>query len=182
MGRAENGKDKRSKGLILKTLERCRSLGSHRKGDQKRQRTPEGCFSVYVGPARERFVVRTECVNHPLFKMLLDEAELEFGYSAAGPLELPATLISSKGVVGGGAGRSGALLAQVQLQQGTRRVPLAEPGKGHDHGPCVDLEASMVTVRKPRQLDVLSFLFHMYDDQQRRLSRSFVLCVIGEKV
>lgn len=89
MGKAENGKDKRSKGLILKTLERCRSLGSHRKGDQKRQRTPEGCFSVYVGPARERFVVRTECANHPLFKMLLDEAEMEFGYSAAGPLELP---------------------------------------------------------------------------------------------
>ncbi|CAL9065128.1 auxin-responsive protein SAUR71-like [Musa acuminata AAA Group] len=89
MGRAENGKDKRSKGLILKTLERCRSLGSHRKGDQKRQRTSEGCFSVYVGPARERFVVRTECLNHPLFKMLLDEAEMEFGYSAAGPLELP---------------------------------------------------------------------------------------------
>ncbi|XP_009408359.2 auxin-responsive protein SAUR71-like [Musa acuminata AAA Group] len=77
------------KGLILKTLERCRSLGSHRKGDQKRQMPPEGCFSVYVGPERERFVVRTECVNHPLFRMLLDEAEEEFGYAAAGPLELP---------------------------------------------------------------------------------------------
>ena len=30
---------------------------------------PEGCFSVYVGPERERFVVHTECVNHQLFQM-----------------------------------------------------------------------------------------------------------------
>ncbi|WOK94471.1 auxin-responsive protein SAUR71-like [Canna indica] len=85
MRRVESAKEKRPKGLILKTLERCRSLGSHR----KRQMAPEGCFSVYVGAARERFMVRTECLNHPLFRMLLDEAEMEFGFPAAGPLELP---------------------------------------------------------------------------------------------
>ncbi|WOL18713.1 hypothetical protein Cni_G27510 [Canna indica] len=89
MRRSESCKDiKGPKGLLLKTLQRCRStLGGHRKRPQNMP--PEGCFSVYVGPERERFTVRTECLNHPLFRMLLDEAEMEFGYAAAGPLELP---------------------------------------------------------------------------------------------
>ncbi|XP_066351625.1 auxin-responsive protein SAUR71-like [Miscanthus floridulus] len=53
---------------------------------------PEGCLAVYVGAARERFVVRTECVNHRLFRALLEEAEEARGpycYAADGPLELP---------------------------------------------------------------------------------------------
>ncbi|WOL15893.1 hypothetical protein Cni_G24674 [Canna indica] len=85
MGKDANGKGKRPKGLILKTLERCRSIA----GPRKQQMPPEGCFSVFVGPQRERFVIRTECVNHPLFRMLLEEAEMEFGYANSGPLELP---------------------------------------------------------------------------------------------
>jgi SAUR family protein len=72
----------RKPGLITKTLDRCRST-------PVRQKPAEGCFSVYVGTGRERFVVRTECVNHPLFQVLLEESEEEFGYTAAGPLELP---------------------------------------------------------------------------------------------
>ncbi|KAF8018387.1 hypothetical protein BT93_H3314 [Corymbia citriodora subsp. variegata] len=56
---------------------------------QRRPAVPEGCFSVYVGPEKQRFVVRTECANHPLFQMLLEEAESEFGYSSGGPIELP---------------------------------------------------------------------------------------------
>ncbi|KAI6692222.1 hypothetical protein NL676_019932 [Syzygium grande] len=55
----------------------------------KRRAVPGGCFSVYVGPEKQRFVVRTECTNHPLFQMLLEEAESEFGYSSGGPIELP---------------------------------------------------------------------------------------------
>ncbi|KAK1632219.1 hypothetical protein QYE76_006534 [Lolium multiflorum] len=72
----------RKPGLITKTLDRCRST-------PVRQKPAEGCFSVYVGAGRQRFVVRTECLNHPLFRTLLEEAEEEFGYTAAGPLELP---------------------------------------------------------------------------------------------
>ncbi|KAL2560025.1 auxin-responsive protein SAUR40-like [Forsythia ovata] len=51
--------------------------------------TPEGCFSIYVGPQKQRFVIKTEYVNHPLFKTLLEEAESEYGYSTEGPLMLP---------------------------------------------------------------------------------------------
>nr|URM60559.1 SAUR family protein SAUR [Gymnema sylvestre] len=136
-------KGKKNKGLIIKTWERCRSLGrsgggrktshlsSNRgrisgwqeklkhsnswprtstsstssssaagavedqreevKEDRKRGRrvAPEGCFSVYVGPKKQRFVIRTQCLNHPLFKVLLEEAESEYGYNSEGPLELP---------------------------------------------------------------------------------------------
>ncbi|CAL9209220.1 unnamed protein product [Musa hybrid cultivar] len=83
-----DGKEKRAKGLILKTLERCRSMAGQRRGGRQ-EAPPEGCFAVYVGPDRERFVIRTECVNHPRFRVLLEEAEMEFGYSNSGPLELP---------------------------------------------------------------------------------------------
>ncbi|KAK4265080.1 hypothetical protein QN277_026179 [Acacia crassicarpa] len=50
---------------------------------------PEGCFSVYVGRQRKRFVIKTEFANHPLFKILLEEAESEYGYNSQGPLILP---------------------------------------------------------------------------------------------
>ncbi|XP_062195007.1 auxin-responsive protein SAUR71-like [Phragmites australis] len=82
-------KDRRiGKGLIMRTLlDRC--LSSSKKG---RELPPEGHLAVYVGAARERFVVRTECVNHRLFRALLEEAEEARGpywYAADGPLELP---------------------------------------------------------------------------------------------
>lgn len=108
---------KGKKGLILKAWERCRSFGgigssrsrhaaklkskswtgsaaaSTREADPKRAKNPrvapEGCFSVYVGAQKQRFVIKTECLNHPLLKMLLEEAESEYGYTNDGPLELP---------------------------------------------------------------------------------------------
>lgn len=76
------------KSLISRTLERCRS--GPIPGQQGGAASPvAGCFSVYVGPERERFVVRAECANHPLLRRLLDDAEREYGYAAQGPLALP---------------------------------------------------------------------------------------------
>lgn len=124
-------KGKGKKGLIIKTWERCRSLGGgigrknrggrktgvgqeklkhskswprantdqlgeeeeeedkRRGGKICRRVAPEGCFSVYVGPKKQRFVIRTQCLKHPLFKVLLEEAESEYGYNSEGPLQLP---------------------------------------------------------------------------------------------
>ncbi|XP_031490428.1 auxin-responsive protein SAUR36-like [Nymphaea colorata] len=59
------------------------------RGRSKRRVAPEGCFSVYVGPERKRFVVKTEHANHPLFRMLLEEAESEYGFCSEGPIALP---------------------------------------------------------------------------------------------
>ncbi|KAL6497267.1 hypothetical protein OROGR_029196 [Orobanche gracilis] len=65
---------------ILKKLERCLS---------NRKVAPAGCFSVYVGPEKKRFVIKTELANHHLFRFLLEDAELEYGFTNKGPLLLP---------------------------------------------------------------------------------------------
>uniref|UniRef100_A0A0D3EY22 Auxin-responsive protein n=1 Tax=Oryza barthii TaxID=65489 RepID=A0A0D3EY22_9ORYZ len=80
---------RRTKSLISRTLERCKSGLSSGCGGRSAAAPVAGCFSVYVGPERERFVVRTEYANHPLFRRLLDDAEREYGYAAQGPLALP---------------------------------------------------------------------------------------------
>ncbi|PWA86700.1 auxin-responsive protein SAUR36 [Artemisia annua] len=106
---------KRKKGLITKTWERCKSFGSRKDdGDDENGSSrikqsflkkikslshidskegdkvaPIGCFSVYVGPEKQRFVIKAKHASHPLFKELLEEAELEYGYQSDGPLELP---------------------------------------------------------------------------------------------
>ncbi|CAN8302414.1 unnamed protein product [Cochlearia groenlandica] len=55
----------------------------------KKESLPHGCFTVYVGPKKQRIVVKTKLVNHPLFKNLLEDAETEFGYIRDGPIVLP---------------------------------------------------------------------------------------------
>lgn len=50
---------------------------------------PDGCFAVYVGPERQRFVVKAKFANHPLFQTLLEDAEVEYGYNSQGPILLP---------------------------------------------------------------------------------------------
>ena len=80
------------KSLISRTLEQCKSVLS-RIGTAGRARSTSpavaGCFPVYVGPERVRFVVRAEYASHPLFRRLLDDAEREYGHAARGPLALP---------------------------------------------------------------------------------------------
>lgn len=103
--------NKKKKGLMSKTWERCKSIGrgGHKNSNssssssiiprskscpglqmvEKEKRAAKGCFSVYVGPQMQRFVIKTEYANHPLFKMLLEEAVSEYGYNSQGPLALP---------------------------------------------------------------------------------------------
>lgn len=85
MERVENYRGKKC--LILKTLERC--FGHRFTSTVKHRVAPGGYFSVYVGSNKERFVIKVECTNHPLFKNLLDEAEMVYGFKSEGPLELP---------------------------------------------------------------------------------------------
>ncbi|TVU04904.1 hypothetical protein EJB05_48048, partial [Eragrostis curvula] len=84
------------KGLVMRALlDRYWRLPSPSFKKQQarggREPPPEGCLAVYVGAARQRFVVRTECVNHRLFRALLEDAEEARGYCYApdGPLQLP---------------------------------------------------------------------------------------------
>lgn len=90
--------------LISRTLERWKS-GLNRisaAGGAGRARPPPpvaGCFPVYVGPERVRFVVRAEHASHPLFRCLLDDAEHEYGHAARGPLALPCDVDSFLDVI-----------------------------------------------------------------------------------
>jgi SAUR family protein len=102
----------KKKNLFFKTLQRSWSLGSWSR-DMKKNRSstspvpsiihrsksigrassirvvPSGCFTVCVGPNKERFIVKMICLNHPLFQALLQQAEIEFGFASDGPLMLP---------------------------------------------------------------------------------------------
>ncbi|GLT38839.1 hypothetical protein SLA2020_130600 [Shorea laevis] len=46
------------------------------------------------GAGELKFVIKTEYVNHPLFKVLLEEAETEYGFNSRGPLVLPCNVDS----------------------------------------------------------------------------------------
>ncbi|MQL88275.1 hypothetical protein Taro_020835 [Colocasia esculenta] len=117
--------EKAKKGLILKTWERCRSMGQTRRPpgavpkttswarppeERRRRAVPEGCLCVLVGPEKERILIRMEHVNHPLFRELLEEAETEYGYANDGPLELPCEV-----------GLFQALLWEIEQEEATRR-------------------------------------------------------------
>ncbi|XP_031124251.1 auxin-responsive protein SAUR32-like [Ipomoea triloba] len=103
------GKTGGKKALIIKTWERCKSLGvlgknpslfglmkskswSHGLRMEKRigvRAAPEGWLWVCVGEEKQRLLIKTERVNHPLFRELLEEAESEYGFRSDGPLIFP---------------------------------------------------------------------------------------------
>ncbi|KAL7114499.1 hypothetical protein ACP275_04G124900 [Erythranthe tilingii] len=108
----ENGdRKKKAKSSVLKKLERFLSFDRQKKPsyssnygmftksrswhsssstkNKAKEKAPIGCFSVYVGPENQRFVIKAECANHPLFKMLLEDAESEYGFKVEGPLRIP---------------------------------------------------------------------------------------------
>lgn len=108
-------KGKWTKNLIIKACRRCSTLSNQtsskacaapssltkrkswscststckRKRNKTVQIAPFGCFAVYIGPEKQRFLVKTEFANHPLFKGLLEDAALEYGYKNDGPILLP---------------------------------------------------------------------------------------------
>ncbi|KAL5206474.1 hypothetical protein ABZP36_034683 [Zizania latifolia] len=50
---------------------------------------PRGYCPVYVGPEQRRFVIRTGYLGHPVFRLLLEKAEEEFGFRHEGALAIP---------------------------------------------------------------------------------------------
>ncbi|XP_038989851.1 auxin-responsive protein SAUR50-like [Phoenix dactylifera] len=48
-----------------------------------------GCLPVYVGEERQRFVIPTDFLSHPLFRMLLERAYREYGFEQRSGLMLP---------------------------------------------------------------------------------------------
>lgn len=94
-GRCKRCRDGGSRGrknnIICKVRESLGKMTTNNKNKllQHQQVPPQGCLWVYVGPYRERFLLKIEFANHPMFKILLDEAESEYGYKNEGPIWLP---------------------------------------------------------------------------------------------
>ncbi|KAL8039755.1 hypothetical protein ABFX02_10G057100 [Erythranthe guttata] len=61
--------------------------------------TPTGTFPVYVGERRERFVVPTSYLSHPLFKILLEKAYDEFGFDQRNGLVVPCSVVAFQEVI-----------------------------------------------------------------------------------
>ncbi|KAG6489917.1 auxin-responsive protein SAUR41-like [Zingiber officinale] len=110
MGKVES----KAKGLVRKTLERWRSK-SRRRGAAVPPEgwlavPPEGWLAVRVGAAKERFAVRAEWLNHPLFRGLLAEAETELRRAVSG----------GAAGVGAGGGGGATVVSPVQLRRRQR--------------------------------------------------------------
>ncbi|KAA8523364.1 hypothetical protein F0562_009787 [Nyssa sinensis] len=50
---------------------------------------PKGYLAVYVGPELRRFIIPTDYLSHPVFKVLLEKIEEEFGFNHSGGLTIP---------------------------------------------------------------------------------------------
>ncbi|KAH0666858.1 hypothetical protein KY290_029020 [Solanum tuberosum] len=77
------------KGSRTMMLSKSKSWHSSSKAKSPVVLAPQGCFCVYVGPEKEKFTIKAKYANHPLFKMLLEDAEMEYGYCSQGPILLP---------------------------------------------------------------------------------------------
>ncbi|CAL5214729.1 unnamed protein product [Lathyrus oleraceus] len=56
--------------------------------DTSHKKPANGCVCVYVGPERQRFIIKIKIFNHPLFMSLLEDVENEYGSGKDGPLWL----------------------------------------------------------------------------------------------
>ncbi|XP_030482062.2 protein SMALL AUXIN UP-REGULATED RNA 12 [Cannabis sativa] len=67
--------------------------------EEEEDEIPTGFLAVYVGEERQRFVVPTTFLSHPLFKMLLEKAYEEFGFQQRNGLVVPCSVSSFRDVV-----------------------------------------------------------------------------------
>ncbi|XP_059298189.1 auxin-responsive protein SAUR71-like [Lycium ferocissimum] len=60
---------------------------------------PTGKLALYVGEERERFLVPTSYLSHPLFKILLEKTYNEFGFEQTSGLVVPCSVNAFQEVV-----------------------------------------------------------------------------------
>ncbi|XP_047336151.1 auxin-responsive protein SAUR41-like [Impatiens glandulifera] len=57
---------------------------------------PRGYLAVYVGPELRRFIIPTSYLSNPVFKVLLEKVEEEFGFDHSGGLTFPCDIETFK--------------------------------------------------------------------------------------
>ncbi|KAJ0253625.1 SAUR-like auxin-responsive protein family [Hirschfeldia incana] len=70
---------------LKQMLKRCSTLLKKGKEDVPMK----GHFAVYVGKSRARHVIPITLLNHPIFQMMLQEAEEEFGFRQERGITIP---------------------------------------------------------------------------------------------
>ncbi|KAL6846512.1 hypothetical protein ACP4OV_023960 [Aristida adscensionis] len=81
--------------FVLRRLRRTETVDSVLSDDegchspQAPPDVPRGYCPVYVGPEQRRFVIPTSYLGHPVFRLLLEKAEEEFGFRHEGALAIP---------------------------------------------------------------------------------------------
>ncbi|KAJ8422624.1 hypothetical protein Cgig2_026201 [Carnegiea gigantea] len=68
-------------------------------GSSPTKKIPVGFFAVYVGEERQRFIVPMRFLSHPLFKILLEKAQDEFGFEQKSGLLIPCSVSTFQEVV-----------------------------------------------------------------------------------
>ncbi|GAB4833369.1 hypothetical protein Ancab_031612 [Ancistrocladus abbreviatus] len=77
----------------------CESLLKKSMKEVSQKKIPLGFFAVYAGAERERFLVPTSFLSHPLFKMLLQKAHDEYGFDQKNGLVVPCSVDAFQEVV-----------------------------------------------------------------------------------
>ncbi|KAF8080438.1 hypothetical protein N665_0944s0003 [Sinapis alba] len=95
--------------MIKQILKRCSSLGkkqsSEYNDEHKQDResfppdVPKGHFVVYVGENRVRYVLHVSFLTRPEFKLLLQQAEEEFGFDHDMGLTIPCEEVVFKSII-----------------------------------------------------------------------------------
>ncbi|KAE8665289.1 Auxin-induced protein 15A [Hibiscus syriacus] len=80
----------------LKHLISCDSDEDNCHGPEPPPDVPKGYLAVYVGMELRRFIIPTRYLSHPIFTILLEKAEEEFGYGHIGGLTLPCEIETFK--------------------------------------------------------------------------------------
>ncbi|KAL6974658.1 hypothetical protein U1Q18_028839 [Sarracenia purpurea var. burkii] len=90
-------------GISPAISKRLRSCNSYCDSDEDGFQSPEpphgvpkGYLAVYVGPELRRFIIPTCYLSHPVFKVLLEKVEEEFGFDHSGGLTIPCEIETFK--------------------------------------------------------------------------------------
>ncbi|KAL6273414.1 hypothetical protein ACE6H2_024106 [Prunus campanulata] len=76
-----------------------RESAAAEQGGSPSTKPPTGFLALYVGEERQRFLVRTSFLSHPLFKMLLEKAYNEYGFEQRNGLVVPCSVSAFEEVV-----------------------------------------------------------------------------------
>lgn len=95
--------------MIKQILKRCSSLGKKQSSEYNDEHeqdgesfpldVPKGHFVVYVGENRVRYVLHISFLTRPEFKLLLQQAEEEFGFDHDMGLTIPCEEVAFKSVI-----------------------------------------------------------------------------------